>query len=298
MAGKKGKAKKKSKPSKPQGGERLHDETGAQDAANGSLTSVHQGSGNIHNPQASFTKAAGVLDSELGLGVRIVEGFSSRSIGEARGGNDFGLSAEVDQKAGAGGDRDREKDRDRDKAASDECHNGQWLGGSQGLRQAAERKWVWLGFTPKQFKAFTQEFAPVLGIGLDEVRARIEDIKCRSCRDRLLRALDRGVARGGFPLTKVVKLTACSDSQQDAVNEDALSSASNAKEDKAGAGAGVRAREGMKSSECSGGEGRSRVGGGSSKLAIRAPLSLDLLKQVAGMAQAAVAREGSGALGA
>ncbi|CAM9752906.1 unnamed protein product, partial [Choristocarpus tenellus] len=213
--------------------------------------------------------------------------------GDSRRGCDSG-SSEVDRQIPVSGDRDRE--RDRDKTATDECHNGQWLGGSLGIRQAAERRWMWQGFTAKQFKAFAQEFPPSLEISLDEIHARVEDIKCRSCRDRLLKALDKGMTRGGFSLNKVVKLTACSSSSRTVGSEGGedsqvspvlISEANSANKTKP-----EIQEEGIKATGGSMETGRGgKVRGALNTLRIRAPVTQDLLKQVVGVAQAAAAVE-------
>lgn len=66
-----------------------------------------------------------------------------------------------------------------------------------------------LSVTKSPVDRFYRSWASLILLYDEKVRAKIEDIKCGTCRDRLHKALDKGLARGGFPLTKLVKLAAC-----------------------------------------------------------------------------------------
>ncbi|CAN0506875.1 unnamed protein product, partial [Ectocarpus sp. 8 AP-2014] len=173
-------------------------------------------------------------------------------------------------------------------------------------------QWSWLGFSAKQFRSFAQEFPPMLDVGAEEVRLKIEDIKCNTCRDRLLKALGRGLRRGGFPLTKLVKLAACRSGEEEHGDhskrpEEACTPTSTPPAAALG-GRGDAGRDGRAPVVLSNGrrgvgeESQKRVeavagggGGGnasgsilpSDRLRIRAPVTPDLLRQVIGVVQQA-----------
>lgn len=144
-----------------------------------------------------------------------------------------------------------------------------------------------------------------------QVRLKIEDIKCSTCRDRLLKALGRGLRRGGFPLTKLVKLAACRSGEKEHGDhskrpEEACTPTSTPPSAATGgrgdAGGDVRApvvlsngrsgvgEESQKRVEAAAGGGGGNASGNilpTDRLRIRAPVTPDLLRQVIGVVQQA-----------
>lgn len=146
-----------------------------------------------------------------------------------------------------------------------------------------------------------------------QVRLKIEDIKCSTCRDRLLKALGRGLSRGGFPLTKLVKLAACgsgdnktarsTNSRRIGTDESFTTTATTAVAvaGRGDAGDG-RAPVVLSNGQSGGGGGdtshktlgtpaggRDGGSGPSDRLRIRAPVTPDLLRQIISIVQQAVA---------
>lgn len=116
-------------------------------------------------------------------------------------------------------------------------------------------------------------------IALPQVRSKVEDIKCGTCRDRLLEALNTGLARGGFPLTKLVKLAACNGGEH-------------IKRDARRLGWAQGAEASLSAS------GKDQPVGQADRLRIRAPVTPDLLRQVIGVVQAAATAPGGTAAAA
>lgn len=133
---------------------------------------------------------------------------------------------------------------------------------------------------------------------------KIEGIKCNTCRDRLLKALGRGLGRGGFPLTKLVKLAAYGAEDGEQTQSPNGSSKRLGLEASATAVAAGRGepRDGrapvVLSNRRGGGEdcsnkrleaaaGSSGGGRQSDRLRIRAPVTPDLLRQIIGVVQQA-----------
>lgn len=135
-----------------------------------------------------------------------------------------------------------------------------------------------------------------------QVRLKIEDVKCTTCRDRLLKALGRGLSRGGFPLTKLVKLAACgSDDERNSRPDVPGRLGTEQSFATTTATAAVVAGRGESGDGCApvvlsdgrgGGGGGSGGGGPSDRLRIRAPVTPDLLRQIIGIVQQAVAAVG------
>ncbi|CAM9738864.1 unnamed protein product [Ectocarpus fasciculatus] len=239
------------------------------------------------------------------------------------GGGDF---RHTNGGSSSSGDRERDRDtgeRDRDKdggsrglggggIGGDDCHNGESLCRSPYIRSSAGKQWSWLGYSAKQFRSFAQEFPPMLDVGAEEVRLKIEDIKCSTCRDRLLKALGRGLRRGGFPLTKLVKLAACRSGEEERGDhsqrlEEACTptstppAAATGGRGDAGGGDGRApvvlsngrssvVEESQKRAEAAAGGSGGNASGNvlpSDRLRIRAPVTPDLLRQVIGVVQQA-----------
>lgn len=126
-----------------------------------------------------------------------------------------------------------------------------------------------------------------------QVRARIEDIKCGTCRDRLLEALGAGMTRGGFPLTKLVKLAACHAGEDfegghsQCLGADGAAGPSPPPSPLAVFSNGEEISQRMLA-EAFGGKRSDRV-------RIRAPVTPDLLKQVIGVVQTAATAAPTGA---
>ncbi|CAM9979565.1 unnamed protein product, partial [Scytosiphon promiscuus] len=197
----------------------------------------------------------------------------------------------------------------------DHCHNGEALCRSPYIRSSARKQWSWLGYSAKQFRSFAQEFPPTLDVAADEVRLKINDIKCLICRDRLLKALHQGLRGGGFPLTKLVKLAACASGDDREAETDRsdhskrLEETSGAEAEAAaagdvrapvvlsngrvGGGSGGGGGESQKRSEAAAAAGGKSGGGSASsgrpsdRLRIRAPVTPDLLRQIIGVVQQA-----------
>lgn len=110
-----------------------------------------------------------------------------------------------------------------------------------------------------------------------QVRAKIEDVKCKTCRDRLLSALGKVLSRGGLPLTKLVKLAACRSGEdvRDRPEEGSMGSGANGH-----AASSVLLQNG-------GGVHAGAV----DRLCIRAPVTPDLLRQIIGVVHVAAGVE-------
>lgn len=115
-----------------------------------------------------------------------------------------------------------------------------------------------------------------LGLAL-QVRAKIEDVKCKTCRDRLLNALGKVLSRGGLPLTKLVKLAAClaGEGVRDRPEEGSMGSGAN----------------GYVASSVLPQNGGGVHAGAVNRLCIRAPVTPDLLRQIIGVVQVAAGLE-------
>lgn len=144
---------------------------------------------------------------------------------------------------------------------------------------------------------------------------KIHDIKCLICRDRLLKALQQGLRGGGFPLTKLVKLAACSTGENREAAENSHANHPKRLEEAAAGGAAAASKDGdgrapvvlsngrvgggsggdsqkRPETAAGGNSGGSATGGGGrpgDRLRIRAPVTPDLLRQIIGVVQQAAA---------
>lgn len=147
-----------------------------------------------------------------------------------------------------------------------------------------------------------------------QVRSKISDVKCGTCRHSLLQALGKGLGRGGFPLTKLVKLAACSagdDDNLDEANGNGHNNNGHICNGRNGNGHHANGNSGSACSMCmeeaskpltpgdmefrapvvltnGGGGGGGRFSRIPDRLRIRAPVTPDLLRQVIGVVQSAL----------
>ena len=115
-----------------------------------------------------------------------------------------------------------------------------------------------------------------------QVRAKIDDVKCRACRDSLHNALGKGLARGGLPLTKLVKLAACRSRENPKQEEGSTTGTQLGAESTNGRAASSSLPNGRSDIES-----HTKWGAGAvDRLRIRAPVTPDLLRQIIGVVQA------------
>lgn len=136
---------------------------------------------------------------------------------------------------------------------------------------------------------------PAALVPLVQVRAKVEDIQCRTCRDRLLEAVGKGMARGGLSLTKLVKLAACC--AEDGGRRRGEERAGPAGQEGSDADAPAPAPAPIDVLSARGGDESENKAGASAgvetatadRLRIRAPVTPDLLRQVIGVVKVAAA---------
>lgn len=122
---------------------------------------------------------------------------------------------------------------------------------------------------------------------LKKVRARIDDIKCGICRQGLRDALDAGMVRGGFPLTKVVKLAACHGGEHLKLHARGQGGgATQGAADTFAASSGGGKNESLKT------QPPGEPAGTADRLRVQAPVTPDLLRQIIGVVQTAAAAPG------
>ena len=115
-----------------------------------------------------------------------------------------------------------------------------------------------------------------------QVRAKIDDVKCRACRDSLHNALGKGLARGGLPLTKLVKLAACRSRENPKQGEGSTTGTQLVAESANGRAVSSSLLNGRSDIES-----HTKWGAGAvDRLRIRAPVTPYLLRQIIGVVQA------------
>ncbi|CAN0237736.1 unnamed protein product, partial [Ascophyllum nodosum] len=109
-----------------------------------------------------------------------------------------------------------------------------------------------------------------------------DDVKCRACRDSLHNALGKGLARGGLPLTKLVKLAACRSRENPKQGEGSTTGTQLVAESANGRAVSSSLLNGRSDIES-----HTKWGAGAvDRLRIRAPVTPDLLRQIIGVVQA------------